>query len=149
MAAGTTVRLVLPSQIRLVDLVHSASEKMAHVAGLPDDEALDAALAVREAVINAVVHGNRSDPAREVEVTLVANGTGFTARVLDQGAGFDPAATPDPTTGENRLKNSGRGLLLVRAFVDDVGFRYRKGRGMEVTLVKRIRPSGGADAGRP
>jgi serine/threonine-protein kinase RsbW len=137
-AAATSVRLVIPSEIRLVDLVHSAAEKMAEVAGFDADEGLNVGLAVREAVINAMVHGNKLDPGLTVDLTFTADGEGFEARVRDCGEGFDPEATPDPTTDPNLLRTSGRGLLLMRAFVDAVAFRRRGSRGMEVTLTKRI-----------
>jgi serine/threonine-protein kinase RsbW len=148
MAAGTSVKLVIPSEVRLVELVHTVAEKLSEIVGLDQEDGLNAALAVREALINAIVHGNRSDPALDVEVTLVASAEGLEARVVDRGRGFDPGATPDPTVGENRLRTSGRGLLLIRAFVDDVKFRYLEGRGMEVTLIKTHRPPRGAGEDR-
>ena len=67
---------------------------------------------------------------------FIADGKGMNAVIRDQGSGFDPEATPDPTAGPNVLKTSGRGLLLIRAFVDDVLFSRRSGRGMEVRLIK-------------
>ena len=135
-AAETSVKIVIPSEIRLVDLVHSASEKMAELAGFDAEEGLNVGLAVREAVINAIVHGNGEDPGLEVDVTLTASERGMEASIGDRGSGFDPAVTPDPTEEANVLKTSGRGLLLIRAFVDDVIFSRRRKRGMEVTLVK-------------
>jgi serine/threonine-protein kinase RsbW len=142
MAPATTVRLRIPSEIQLVDLVHDTSQWMAGLAGCGEAEALDMGLAVREAVINAITHGNRSDPRRDVEIVITAGTKQVRAQVRDQGKGFDPADTPDPTGQDNRLKTSGRGLLLIRAFVDQVGFRYREGQGMEVTIIKKVRPSG-------
>jgi serine/threonine-protein kinase RsbW len=139
MAAATTVKITIPSEVRLVDLVHEASQKMAELAGFEEDDALNVGIAVREAVINAIVHGNERDPSRNVDVTLEAGTTGVKASVLDHGKGFDHEATPDPRKEGNILKTSGRGLLMIRAFVDKVAFRYREGRGMEITLEK-IRP---------
>lgn len=136
-STSTSVKLVLPSDIKLVDLVHSASEKMAEFAGFDADEALNVGLAVREAVINAIVHGNGQDPSLEVDITLQVGPDGLTARVRDQGSGFDPDAAPDPTESENLLMTSGRGLLLIRAFVDQVEFTRDGGKGTEITMVKR------------
>jgi len=147
-AAATSVKLVIPSEIKLVDLVHSAAEKMAEVAGFDPDESLNVGLAVREAVINAMVHGNKLDPGLDVRVTLTINGEGLAAKVGDSGSGFDPDTAPDPRTDPNLLRTSGRGLLLMRAFVDAVTFRRRGDRGMEVTLTKKIR-SGGGDREEP
>jgi len=139
MAAATTVRLVFGSGVPLFELVHDATERLAGLAGFDGDESLNVAIAVREAVINAVAHGNRKDPRRKVDVTVKARADRIEVRVCDEGQGFDPAATPDPTAGDNVLKTTGRGLLLMRAFVDEVAFRFREGRGMELTLVKRHR----------
>ena len=135
--AATTVKLSLPSDVRLIDIAHGAAETMAGLAGFDEDDRLNVGIAVREAVINAVAHGNKSDRSRKVSVVLQATASTVKARVTDQGEGFDPAATADPTSGDNVFRTSGRGLLLIRAFVDTVDFKYREGRGMEVTLVKR------------
>ena len=140
MALATSVKMSLASEIRLVDLVHEASQKMAEIAGFEEDDALNVALAVREAVINAITHGNGSDPSRMVDVIFATNATGIRVTVRDHGGGFDPGATRDPTAGNNLLRSSGRGLLLIRAFVDEVRFRNLKGRGMELTLVKTVSP---------
>jgi len=130
------VKLVLPSRIPLLDLAHGAAEKAAAAAGFGEEQALDLGLAVREAVVNAMTHGNGLDPSRAVDVVLLAREGTVTARVRDRGPGFDPKSTRDPTDPANLLRTSGRGLLLIRAFVDEVGFRFRPGRGMEVTLFK-------------
>ena len=146
MAAGTSVRLVIPSEIKLVDLVHAASEKMAELAGFDSDESLNVGLAVREAVINAIVHGNGENPDLDVDLTLTAGSEGLTARILDQGNGFDPDQTPSPTEGDNLLRTSGRGLLLIKAFVDEVDIRRSRSGGTEITLVKRNNGSSGVDS---
>jgi len=135
-ATGTSVELVLTSDVKLVDLVHTASEKMAELAGFDAEEALNIGLAVREAVINAIVHGNKQDPALKVDVTITVGPEGLEARVRDRGVGFDPDATPDPTADDNLLNTSGRGLLLIRAFVDEVVYTRANGGGMEITLTK-------------
>jgi serine/threonine-protein kinase RsbW len=138
MVPPTTVRLVISSEVRLVDIVHTASEAMAGVAGFGEDDALNVGIAVREAVINAILHGNNMDPSRKVEVNLQARPHRIVARVRDHGAGFDFRETPDPTVGDNLMRSSGRGILVMRAFVDSVDFKYREGRGMEVTLKKDL-----------
>ena len=136
MASATTVRLVISSEVRLVDIIHAASESLAGIAGFDEDDALNVGIAVREAVINAIVHGNRMDAKRKVDVVLQARPRSIRARVRDQGAGFDSGATPDPTVGDNLMRSSGRGILVMRAFVDSVDFKFREGRGMDVMLKK-------------
>jgi serine/threonine-protein kinase RsbW len=134
----TSIRLMIPSQVHLVDLVHSASEQAAGLAGFDSEQALNVGIAVREAVINAIVHGNKQDPERDVDIVLeVAEGV-IKAIIRDQGDGFDPQEAPDPTSKENLLATSGRGILMIKAFVDEVAFEPNEGRGgMQVTLVKR------------
>ncbi len=149
MPAATTVKLVISSEVRLVDVVHTASETMAGIAGFEEDDALNVGIAVREAVINAMLHGNRMDPSRKVEVSLQARPRSIRARVRDQGAGFDSGATPDPTVGDNLMRSSGRGLLVMRAFVDRVDFKFLEGRGMEVTLHKKSGARKTKRLGRP
>ena len=149
MASATTVRLVISSEVRLVDVVHAASESMAGIAGFDEDDALNVGIAVREAVINAIVHGNRMDPSRKVEVSLQARPRSIRARVRDQGAGFDAGATPDPRIGDNVMRSSGRGLLVMRAFVDSVDFKFREGRGMDVTLKKNRAGRNATSSTRP
>lgn len=144
-AAATSVRLEVSSDVRLVDLVHSAAERVAELAGFDPDEGLNVGLAVREAVINAIVHGNGNDPSLKVTVTFKADEDLLTAKVRDQGAGFDPGTAPDPTAAPHLLKTSGRGLLLMRAFVDEIRFRRRRGRGMEITLKKAVPSREGAE----
>jgi len=137
MASPTTLKLVVSSDVRLVDLIHNAAEKVAQLAGFDADDALNIGLAVREGAINAIIHGNGSNKKLEVNVTLSANGDGFSAHITDEGEGFDPQGAPDPTQGKGLLKTSGRGLLLMRAFVDEVVYSRRGARGMEVTMTKK------------
>ena len=137
MATATRVRLVISSDVHLVDLVHEASEKVALLAGFDADDALNVGLAVREAVINAIVHGNKSSPDLKVNVLLTSGPQGLKAEIRDQGNGFEPGNVPDPTEAPNLLAQSGRGLLLMAAFVDEVSHRHGP-RGMEVTLTKRL-----------
>ena len=120
---------------------------MAGLAGFGADDALNVGLAVREAVINAMLHGNREDPALRVTVTLAADADRLVARVSDQVDGFDPARTQDPRAAVNLLRNSGRGLLLMNAFVDSVKFRTLPRGGTQVTLVKRL-PAGSGNGGK-
>lgn len=136
MATPVTIKLVFSSEVGWVDLVQAAAERVAVVVGLGRSDALNLGLAVREAVINGIIHGNRSNPELQVAVTLTGSGSAVRARVLDQGVGFDVDAVPDPTDASNRLRTSGRGLLMMRAFVDRVSFRRPSRGGTEVTLIK-------------
>ena len=144
MAAATSIKLVIPSEVRLVDLVHEVSQKLAELAGFSPDDALNVGLAVREAVINAILHGNKNDPSRNVDIRLdLLEAGGIQVKIQDQGDGFNPETTPDPTDDEHVLNASGRGILMIRAFVDNVTFRFEEGRGTEITMVKnKVQQSG-------
>lgn len=104
-----------------------------------DDEHLEhVELALREALANAIVHGNRQDPQKKVRVRCFCQpNRGMLLAVEDEGSGFDPAKVPDPTQAECLLEAHGRGLFLMRRLVDRVRIS-RSGR--RVTLVKRLRP---------
>ncbi len=138
MAAESTVQLRIPSEIRMVDVVHAVAERLAEAAGFAEDGALDFALAVREATINACVHGNRERPDLAVEVGFRVRAGSIAASVKDRGAGFDPGSVADPTAKDRILETTGRGLLMAKAFVDRVEFRKPPDGGMEVSLEKRL-----------
>jgi serine/threonine-protein kinase RsbW len=137
---GQTVKLKLSSRITYVDLVHQMTEEMARRCRFPKPAALDLALAVREAFINAVKHGNGFDEAKQVEVEFERNASRFLVSIRDEGSGFDPTQTADPRAAENLERTSGRGIFFMKSFVDEVSFQRRPGRGMEVLLVKNLAP---------
>src|SRR5262249_43293465 len=94
----------------------------------------DLRLALEEAIVNAVKHGNGYDPAKRVQVRYSVSAERVLAEVEDQGTGFDPARVPDPTAPENLERSCGRGLFLIRAYVTWV--RYNE-RGNCITLCKQ------------
>jgi serine/threonine-protein kinase RsbW len=95
-------------------------------------------MAVREAFTNAIVHGNNEDEAKTVELTLNCLGHELEIEVKDQGKGFDPTTVPDPTDPANILKTSGRGIFLMRTFMDDVQWSTRPEGGTTVRMVKKF-----------
>ena len=137
---GQTVKLKLSSRITYVDLVHQMTEDLARRCRFPKPAALDLALAVREAFINAVKHGNGMDEGKAVEVEFERNASRFLVSIRDEGSGFDPTQTADPRAAENLERTSGRGIFFMKSFVDEVSFQRRPGRGMEVLLVKHLAP---------
>jgi serine/threonine-protein kinase RsbW len=137
---GQTVKLKLSSRITYVDLVHQMTEDLARRCRFPKPAALDLALAVREAFINAVKHGNGMDEGKAVEVEFERNASRFLVSIRDEGNGFDPTLTADPRAAENLERTSGRGIFFMKSFVDEVSFQRRPGRGMEVLLVKHLAP---------
>lgn len=93
-------------------------------------------LAVRESVANAVKHGNKFDAAKRVEVNLASTETAFTISVRDFGTGFSEQSVPDPTDPDNLLKATGRGILFMRTFMDEVEWTSASSGGTIVTMRK-------------
>lgn len=94
-------------------------------------------MAIREAVANAVKHGNKLDESKSVAVSLSVTGGTLEIEVADQGSGFSPEDVPDPTNTENLLKANGRGILFMRAFMDEVEWQNAPGGGMVVRMSKK------------
>ena len=100
-------------------------------------------MAVRESVINAITHGNHDDPTKLVYIDYTASAhdeaVDFIVRVRDQGSGFDPGRVSDPLTPENIFKTGGRGIFLIKQFMDEVSLERGGHGGMEVRMRKRIK----------
>ena len=138
LAEGTTSRasLTLESTIASVNVVEEAALEYARAAGFSPDIASHLSMVAGEATANAVIHGNKQDPEKRITATFEIIGTALKITIADQGAGLDPDSIPDPLAPENLLRSSGRGVFLMRAFMDEVNFRNLN-PGTEITLVKR------------
>jgi serine/threonine-protein kinase RsbW len=142
MRSGQTVRLDFDSTFEMLDLVQVVSDHIGRLAGLDEEARHWVNVAVRESVINAIKHGNQNDSAKKVHVEFTplesaATHQGVHIRVRDEGPGFDPAAVPDPLAPENLLKGSGRGIFLIRSFMDEMTLQRAAEGGMEMVMVKR------------
>jgi serine/threonine-protein kinase RsbW len=125
MTPGNTVRLDFHSTFEMLDFVQVVSDQIARMVGLDDDARHWVGVAVRESVINAIKHGNGHDERKRVHVEFTPlessePGPGVSIRVRDEGPGFDPDSLPDPLAPENLLKASGRGIFLIRSFMDEM-----------------------------
>jgi len=129
----------LNSTMESVAEVEAAAETLAAEAGLNEDDLFHVAMAVREAAVNAVLHGNEYDPSKRIQVSLENTGTELRFVIADEGKGVDPEQLPDPLAPENLLRGTGRGIFLIRTFMDEVHFRQLH-PGTELTLVKRLTP---------
>lgn len=142
---GKKVKLSLGSRINYVDLVHEMAEDLARGSHFPKAAALDIALAVREAYINAVKHGNENDEGKTVEVEFETNASRFVVRVRDEGKGFDWDRPADPLAEENISRPCGRGIFFMKHFVDRVAYHKLPGKGTEVLLEKHLQPAADAE----
>jgi serine/threonine-protein kinase RsbW len=138
------VRLEFTSTFEMLDFVQVVSDHLARGVGLDEDSLHWVSVAIRESVINAIKHGNRNDAAKRVfvefETATKADVPELAIRIRDQGEGFDPEQVANPLDAENLLKSSGRGIFLIRNFMDDVQLQRAPEGGMEIRMVKRVQP---------
>ena len=132
-----TTELSLPSRIETVATAAAAVAEFIGRFGVSDDAAFGIDMAVREAVTNAVLHGNRQDETKTVDIVLKSSPDAVEISVHDQGPGFNPEDVPDPTANENILKTSGRGIFFMRTFMDEVDWLIRPEGGTTVRMLKR------------
>ena len=142
MADSTTSRVsfTLDSTLDSVNKIELTAEQIAQRAGFDEDSTLNIAMAVREAAVNAVLHGNAYDTNKHVVASFETTTDSLIVRIADQGPGMDPDKVPDPLAPENILRGSGRGIFLIRAFMDEVNFRQLH-PGTELTLIKHRTPA--------
>ncbi len=140
--SGQSVHLEFTSAFEMLDFVQVVTEHLGRSVGLDDDARHWVSVAIRESVINAIKHGNRYDATKHVFVDLETpqDQSELTIRVRDEGEGFDPEEVADPLAPENLLKASGRGIFLIRNFMDHVQLRRAPQGGMEIRMTKRAQP---------
>ena len=143
------VRLEFTSAFEMLDFVQVVSDHMGRGVGLDDDAVHWVGVAIRESVINAIKHGNRNDATKHVFVDLETpqGQAELKIRVRDEGEGFEPEEVADPLAPENLLKSSGRGIFLIRNFMDNVELRRAPEGGMEIRMVKRVQPAAADEDG--
>jgi serine/threonine-protein kinase RsbW len=134
---SSRITYTLESSLDSVNKVEETAEQMAKKAGVDEDELFKITMAVREAAVNAVLHGNSYDPEKRITASFENTGDSLIIRIADQGKGIDPADLPDPLAPENLLRGSGRGIFLIRSFMDEVHFKQLN-PGTELTLIKNL-----------
>src|SRR5947209_6716158 len=131
-----TVERCLDSGLDSVDSAEELALGVAERAGFDEDDLMKIGMAVRESMVNAVVHGNRYNANKKVRFSVAHSADRFTVQIADEGEGFDVESLPDPLSPENLMRTSGRGIFLIRSFMDEFAIRRQEPGGMEVTLVK-------------
>jgi serine/threonine-protein kinase RsbW len=131
-----TLERFLDSNLGSVDSAEELAVGVAQRAGFDEDDLMKIGMAVRESMVNAVAHGNRYNKNKKVRITVASNTERFTVRIADEGDGFDFSSLPDPLSQENLMRASGRGIFLIRSFMDEFQIRRLEPVGTEVTLVK-------------
>jgi serine/threonine-protein kinase RsbW len=131
------VSYTMDSTLETVDNAEQAASRIASEAGFNDEEVMQISMAVREAAVNAVLHGNAYDPEKKVKVDFETNLRDLVITIRDQGKGLDLNSIPDPLAPENLLKTSGRGIFLIRSFMDEVQI-HPSHTGTEIKLIKHV-----------
>jgi serine/threonine-protein kinase RsbW len=134
-----TIELSIESKLEFVDLVSSVTKDITSRMGFDEDDSSWIELAVHEAVINAIMHGNKSSPDKQVDVRFITERAALTVFVRDYGAGFDPSQLPDPTASDNLLNPTGRGIFYMRTFMDEVEHSIHPTGGSLVRMKKHKR----------
>lgn len=141
---GQRVAYTLGSTLDSVNKAEETAESLAQKAGFAEDDRHKIAMSVREAAVNAVLHGNSYDPGKTITVEYEMTAEKMSIVITDQGVGLNEQNLPDPLSEDNILKSSGRGIFLIRSFMDEVHIRDLH-PGTEITLVKRVSaPEAGA-----
>ena len=137
MTAQPRVSHTMDSTLESVNKAEAMADQVAAQAGFDEDARGGISMAVREAMINAVMHGNGYSPDKKVNLTFERANNELVITIADEGKGLNPDTVPDPLAPENLMKQSGRGIFLIKAFMDEVRFRELS-PGTEITLIKRL-----------
>ena len=132
------IRMSLSSRFENIEMVQHLCGKLLEGRPLTEETRHWVSMALREALANAIKHGNGQNASKRVHLEMDVVGDVLEVRVQDEGMGFDPAKVDDPLSPENRLKTSGRGIFYMKTFMDDVQFRQLEGGGMEIVLRKNL-----------
>ena len=141
------VSYTLDSSLETIDNAEEKATRIATELGFADDEIMQISMAVREGAVNAVLHGNAYAPDKKVILAFERTGGDLIITIQDQGRGMDLSKIPNPLAPENLLKTSGRGIFLMRSFMDVVEIRPTA-TGTELKLIKHVHgpTAGGKEA---
>jgi len=135
-SSGRNVKLVLANKPEAIEEIEKLAAEAATEAGFNQEEQDSLAIAITEIANNAIIHGNKRDPQKNVHVHIAVDGGEVRMVVRDEGKGFNPDTISNPLDPENLLRESGRGVFIVRSLMDELSYDFSNG-GTQVTLVKR------------
>ncbi len=136
------LEVVLDTHVESVNLAEEMCIRVAEAAGFGEDECYRIGMAVREGVINAFHYGNQEKPDKKIYLAVDLSQEKMIIHVVDEGKGFKLADVPDPLAEENLLSTSGRGIFLMRAFMDEFNVVSGKTGGAEIIMMKKLPLSG-------
>lgn len=131
------IELKLPSELESIEIAVAKTTEFATAVGFPDEELFGIDMAVRESVANAIKHGNEFDKTKDVVISLNNTDESLIITIRDFGNGFSIDKVPDPTNEENLLKDSGRGILFMNNFMDDIEWSNHTEGGTIVIMTKK------------
>lgn len=132
------VHLSIGSRLENIELAHIVVGESLKLLEVDEDTCYWIALAVREAVANAIRHGNKEDPDKKVELDFGIEDDEIVIRIRDEGEGFEPEKVRNPLDPENVLKPGGRGIFYMKSFMDGIEYSFRPNGGTELSLRKKL-----------
>lgn len=139
--------VLLASSIESVDSAETVVLDAARSIGFDEEELHKVGIAIRETMVNAIAHGNRYNARKKVRLRIWREPRRLVVEIQDEGNGFEVTTVPDPLAEENLLRHSGRGLLMIQAFMDELEVKPAKPSGTCVRMVKNLpAPTGGTDS---
>ena len=136
------IEVTLETMLDSVGLAEEICLRIADAAGFDEDDCHKIGMSVREGVINACKYGNQMQREKKIYLSFELTLERFVVHILDQGKGFELVDVPNPLDEENLLKTSGRGIFLMRAFMDEFAVRHGAGGGAELVMAKHFRANG-------
>ena len=138
MMSEPKVHVEIESRLENVELVQIAIESSLAKLELTEDDAHQIGTSIREAVANAIKHGNQGDTSKLVKVELGIDNGDLLIRVHDQGIGFDEKGVPNPLEPENLLRRNGRGILLMKRYMDQIEYTFQPENGTVLEMRKGL-----------
>jgi len=136
--AANRIEVTMETLLDSVALAEGITERVARAAGFNEDDCLKIAMSVREGVINAFRYGNEEQRHKKIQLNFEVTDDKFVVHIVDQGRGFDLRQVADPLAEENLLKTSGRGIFLMRTFMDEFEVRRSPQGGAELIMTKKL-----------
>ena len=141
------LEITLNTQVESVNLAEEMCLRVAEAAGFGEDDCYRIGMSVREGVINAFHYGNKESPEKKIYLEVDLTPEKMEIHVLDEGQGFDISSVPDPLAEENLLSTSGRGIFLMRAFMDEFAVVSGRTGGAEIIMSKKLPSADKPDSG--
>jgi serine/threonine-protein kinase RsbW len=132
------IEITISSRFENIELVQVIAEHLCENAGVDEDGSHWVGMAVREAVANAIKHGNKLDIRKKVNATFDLRGFELEITISDEGEGFDPQTVSDPLNPQNLMKTSGRGIFYMKTFMDQITYSFSPGGGTSLVMTKNL-----------